>query len=74
MPRTGFVSEPPLRRVIDTAQWVSAEAVRPLVRIAVGPEDFPLRDLVVRHSEREPMLVTWARAGVRARRQRSARK
>jgi hypothetical protein len=32
------------------------------------------RHYVVTHSEREPMFVTWARAGIRARRQRSARR
>lgn len=74
LPRDGFASQPPLGGLIDTAQWVSAEAVRPLVRIEVGPADFPFRDLVVTHSEREPVLVTWARAGVRARRQRSERR
>jgi hypothetical protein len=74
LPRAGFVSEPPLRGLIDTAQWVSADAARPLVRVDVGAEDFPFRELVVTHREREPMLVTWARAGTRARRQRSARR
>jgi hypothetical protein len=73
LPRDGFVLQPPLGGAIDTAQWASTNAVQPLVRIDVGPEDFPFREHVVTHSEREPILVTMMRAAVRARRQRSAR-
>jgi hypothetical protein len=65
--RDGFTPEPPLAGNRDTAQWVSPSAVRPVERIAVTPSDFPFRDLVVTHHEREPMFVTWLRAGVRAR-------
>ncbi len=65
--REGFTPEPPLAGNLDTAQWVSSSAVRPVERLAVRPSDFPFRDLVVRHREREPMLVTWLRAGARAR-------
>jgi hypothetical protein len=67
LPRAGFTPEPPLAGNLDTAQWVSPSAVRPLERIPVEPPDFPFRDLVVTHHEREPMFVTWLRAGVRAR-------
>jgi hypothetical protein len=67
LPRAGFIAEPPLAGRLDTAQWVSSSAVRPVGRIAVEPSDFPFRDLVVTHSEREPMFVTWLRAGVHAR-------
>jgi hypothetical protein len=67
LPRDGFVQEPPLGGKLESAQWMSPSAVRPVQRIAVKPSDFPFRDLVVRHREREPMLVTWLRAGVRAR-------
>jgi hypothetical protein len=67
LPRDGFFQEPPLAGSLDTAQWVSPSAVRPVERVAVTPSDFPFRDLVVTHREREPMLVTWLRAGVRAR-------
>jgi hypothetical protein len=74
LPREGFVSQAPLYGAIDTAQWLSPTSVRPIVRLDVAADDFPLRDYVVGHSDREPMLVTWARAGVRARRQRSARR
>ena len=51
---------------LDTAQWVSSSAVQAVERIAVKPSDFPFRDLVVTHREREPMFVTWLRAGLRA--------
>lgn len=67
LPRAGFTAEPPLAGRLDTAQWVSSSAVRPVERIAVKPSDFPFRDLLVTHREREPMFVTWIRAGVRAR-------
>jgi hypothetical protein len=67
LPRTGFIPEPPLVGKLDTAQWVSSSAVRSVGRVAVKPSDFPFRDLVVTHREREPMFVTWLRAGVRAR-------
>jgi hypothetical protein len=43
-------------RSFSTAQWVSSSAVRPVGRIAVEPSDFPFRDLVVAHREREPMF------------------
>jgi hypothetical protein len=67
LPRAGFTPEPPLVGGLDTAQWVSSSAVRAVERVAVKPADFPFRDLVVRHREREPMFVTWLRAGVRRR-------
>jgi len=40
VPRSGFRRE-------WGREWVSAQAVRPLLRIEVGPEDFPLRHAVV---------------------------
>ena len=67
LPRAGFTPEPPLAGGLDTAQWVSSSVVRPVERIAVKPTDFPFRDLVVTHLEREPMFLTWLRAGFRAR-------
>jgi len=72
--REGFTPEPPLAGNIDTAQWVSLSAARSIERVAVQPSDFPFRDLVVRHREREPMLVTWLRAGIRARLSRWSRR
>jgi hypothetical protein len=67
LPREDFTPEPPLAGKLDTAQWVSSSAVRPVGRIAVKPSDFPFRDLLVKHREREPMLVTSLRAGMRTR-------
>jgi hypothetical protein len=40
LPRAGFRRE-------WGREWVSAQPVRPLLRVLVGPEDFPLRDIVV---------------------------
>jgi len=40
LPRTGFRRE-------WGHEWVNPEPVRPVLRIPVGPEDFPLRDAVV---------------------------
>jgi hypothetical protein len=74
LPRAGFVSQPPLHRAIDTAQWLSVDAVRPLARIEVTGHDFPFREDVISHVEREPMLATMVKAGRRARRQRSTRR
>jgi hypothetical protein len=42
LPRRGFASERPLRGVIDTAQWVSADAARPLVRVDVDARGLPV--------------------------------
>lgn len=72
LPRRTFESQPPGLGVVNTAQWVSEQAVRPLVRLDVTPADFPFLDAVAAHRGREPMLVTLAR--VAARRQRSARR
>ena len=72
VPRAPFIAEPPLRGVYDTAQWVSAEPVRPLVRIPVAPEDFPFLDLVVSHRDRDPDFFIYVRTA--ARRQRSLRR
>ena len=66
LPRESFRREPP-RFGLDTAQWASPVAVRPLGRADVAPEEFPFLDLVVEHG-REPVLATMLRAGARARR------
>lgn len=74
LPSAGFRLQPPLFGVLDSAQWVCDTRVRALARLDVTAGDFPFRDGVVEHSEREPLLVTWLRAGARARRQRSSRR
>ena len=68
VPRAPFAPEPAYLGLLDTGQWVSPSAVRPLVRIDVRPTDFPFRDAVVTHRDREPMFVTRLRAAARARR------
>jgi len=73
VPRGPFTVEPPLRGVFDTAQWVSAEPVEPLVRIDVTPDDFPLLDAVVEHRDGDPWFMIYART-VRRSRQRSSRR
>ena len=40
LPRAGFHRE-------WGHEWVSSDAVRPLLRLSVGPEDFPRRDTVI---------------------------
>jgi hypothetical protein len=72
LPRGPFRQELP-RFGLDTAQWASPVAVRPLVRAGVSPEDFPFLELVVEHG-REPVLATMLRAGARARRHRRGRR
>jgi hypothetical protein len=71
LPRAPFRREP-ARFGLDTAQWASPVAVRPLARAGVSPGDFPFLDLVLEH-RREPVLATMLRAGVRARRHRRGR-
>ncbi|HSC74028.1 MAG TPA: hypothetical protein VLB89_07665 [Gaiellaceae bacterium] len=67
LPRAPFRPEPPQLGVLDTAQWVSPEPVHALVRIDVGPDDFPFLQSVGPYNEREPMLFTMVRAAVRNR-------
>ena len=73
VPRAPFTVEPPLRGVFDSAQWVSPEAVEPLVRIDVTPADFPLLDTVVEHRGRDPWALIYVRTVARNR-QRSSRR
>jgi hypothetical protein len=63
LPRSGFRRE-------WGGEWVSAQPVRPLLRVLVGPEEFPLRDTVVGAS---PVQFRRIFAHVReAKRQRAA--
>ena len=63
LPRATFELEAPIAGVLDSAQWASFDAVRPLVRLEVGPADFPLLDRVFEHGEDESIAVTMLRAG-----------
>jgi hypothetical protein len=62
LPRATFELEAPIGGVLDTAQWASFDAVQPLVRIDVRPEDFPLLEAVAEHDD-EADVVTILRAG-----------
>lgn len=70
LPAEGFSREPPAGGVIDTGQWVLHRPVRPLAAVAVGPHDFPIRDMIQRHARDEPMRRTL----LRSRRARSVRR
>ena len=68
LPRAGF------RREWEQ-EWVSPEPVRPVLRVPVGPEDFPLRDAAVGATPGRvpPHLPAPARREAKARRVVSAR-
>jgi hypothetical protein len=61
LPRDGFRRE-------WSREWVNAEAVRPVLRVLVGPEDFPLRQaVVVATPEQFQRIFAHLRAAKRAR-------
>ena len=60
-PRT-FVADEPLAGGIDTAHLVSHQPVRPLVRLDVGPEDFPFAGRIHYYRDGEPMWISLLRA------------
>ena len=62
LPRETFELEAPIAGVLDSAQWASFDAVRPLVRLEVGRSDFPLLERVIEHGD-ESIAVTMLRAG-----------
>jgi hypothetical protein len=70
LPRATFRLQPPVGGLLDTAQWASDVAVRPVERIPVSPADFPLLDQVFEHVPSRFGLKTILRAGRRARRTR----
>jgi hypothetical protein len=54
LPRATFVQEPArglAGRRLHVAHWASLEAVAPLAKIAVRPEDFPLLDKIRGHDD-----------------------
>lgn len=59
LPRAGFRRE-------WGREWVSAEAVRPLLRVPVSPEDFPLRGATIAFPEDQRQLLAAFRAAKRA--------
>lgn len=62
LPRDGFVQQAPYRlggELVLEPHWAAPSEVRPLARVAVSPEDFPLRSQVREH---EPARVDAAAA------------
>jgi hypothetical protein len=58
LPREKFVQQPVESyrgQRVETAQWASLEPVRPLAKLAVGPEDFPLLDVLRGHDDEATM-------------------
>jgi hypothetical protein len=70
VPREPFLAQPPGYGVLDSAQWVAPDPVRPRFRMKVDPADFPFVHFVVAHRPWEPMLATMIRAAAHARRRR----
>jgi hypothetical protein len=60
LPRDGFRRE-------WGREWVRGEAVEPVLRVSVGPEDFPLRDAVIEAPPEFRQLGAAFRAAKRAR-------
>ncbi|MDB5506878.1 MAG: hypothetical protein JWR75_1516 [Devosia sp.] len=61
LPRESFEQQAPINRPehdIQIAQWASLVPIRPLARLSVGPEDFPLLDQIRGHDDD----TTFARA------------
>lgn len=58
LPRDGFVQQPDESyrgQTIELAQWASRKPVRPLARLAIGAEDFPLLDALRGHDDEATM-------------------
>jgi hypothetical protein len=58
VPRDGFSAEPAVAGLLQSAQWVNSNPVRPLARIAVAPADFPFTSVIGRHTSSESMVRT----------------
>lgn len=59
---SGFVADEPVAG-LDTAHLVSHEPVLPLVRIDVTPTDFPFGNRIRYYRDREPIWISFLRAG-----------
>jgi hypothetical protein len=58
LPRRSFMQQPREThqgQSIEMAQWASLEAVQPLAKLAIGPEDFPLLDQLRGHDDAATM-------------------
>ena len=54
MPRRKFVKEPTQEyqgMEVEFSHWFSAEALKPLARLRVGPEDFPFLEQIRGHDD-----------------------
>lgn len=66
VPRTSFEQQPPMRfggRTVHVAQWASAVHVRPLARLSIVPEDFPLLDEIRGHDDETTFAKARANPG-----------
>jgi hypothetical protein len=70
LPRETFRPQRPVLG-IDSGQWASPVAVRPILRVPVTVEDFPLAGQVVPHALDEPIWKTILRVRRQARSQRA---
>jgi hypothetical protein len=68
VPRDGFSAEPAVAGLLQSAQWVNPDPVRPLTRIAVAPADFPFTNVIGRHTGSESMFRTLRNARKASRR------
>lgn len=62
------------RRVVRFDEWASSEAVKPIAKLRVDPEDFPFLGQVARHREGESMLRSWLWYKKRVRAREDARR
>ncbi|HLN60325.1 MAG TPA: hypothetical protein VK464_02155 [Symbiobacteriaceae bacterium] len=62
LPRAPFSLQSPTWQ-----EWTSPEPVRPLAKLAIAPDDFPLRHAVGRHGLKESSALFWLRRIVGAR-------
>lgn len=57
--KKGFESDQLVGGVIDTAHWISREAVKPLAILPVDPNDFPFRDNIIPRRSKDPQFKTY---------------
>ncbi len=64
LPPESFVADAPLAGVVDTAHLVSRVPVKPLARVDVTPDDFPLRERLAYYRDGESIVTSLLRASV----------
>jgi len=60
------------RRVVRFDEWASKEAVKPIGKLAISPEDFPFLGQVAGHREGESIFRSWLRYKKRCRERAAA--